>query len=350
MLTIDGSFGEGGGQILRSSLALSMVTGTPFRIEKIRAGRAKPGLMRQHLTAVRAATKICNAKVRGDEVGSTELVFEPRQVIGGEYSFSIGTAGSTTLVLQTVLLPLLIADKPSHLAIEGGTHNPHAPPFDFLAKAYLPLLERMGARIRASLERPGFFPAGGGRIVVDVDPTSSLCGFDLVDRGQLRRRKASAMIANLLRHIAERETKVVSKRLGWTEDEVEIVEIDGAPGPGNIVTLALEYAQVTEVFTGFGEVGRAAEAVAMHAVQQCQRYLKGSAPVGEHLTDQLMLPMAIAGSGEFLSTGLSRHAETHIELIHCFLPVRIELDRQESGEAVVRFAPGDGHSRIGRNA
>lgn len=338
MTVIDGSYGEGGGQILRSSLALSMVTGTPFRIEKIRAGREKPGLMRQHLTAVNAATKICDAQVDGAAIGSQSLSFTPGKPRGGDYTFSIGTAGSTTLVLQTVLLPLLLADQPSRLTLEGGTHNPFAPPFDFLAKAYLPLVNRMGPTVRATLERPGFYPAGGGRIVVEIEPAKQLIGFDLSERGELRSRKARAIVSNLPRHIAERETKVFAKRLNWPTDQIETVEITGSPGPGNLVTIEVEYEHVGEVFTGFGEVGRPAEAVAMLAVQQYQRYIKSSAPVGEYLTDRLMLPFALAGGGSFRSTGLSRHSQTHLELIRMFLgPDTFQTEKTDDG-MILRFS------------
>ncbi|GJM25374.1 MAG: RNA 3'-terminal phosphate cyclase [Phycisphaerae bacterium] len=331
MIRIDGSFGEGGGQILRSSLALSIVTGTPVRIENIRAGRRKPGLMRQHLTAVRAARDISCGQIIGDEIGSTELEFEPGEVYGGDFKFSIGTAGSTTLVLQTVLLPLALAKTSSRLVLEGGTHNPFAPPFDFLVRAYLPLLRRMGLNVDARLERAGFFPAGGGRAVIDIEPASGWNEVNILSRGELRRRSAMAVVSNLPRSIGERELKVVQRHLGWSEDELGVVEVERSVGPGNIVTIEVAYENVTEMFTGFGEVGRSAEAVANHAVQQCQRYLKSDAPVGEHLTDQLMLPMAIAGSGSFRSTGLSLHAQTHLELIHKFLDVRIETEKHDSG-------------------
>lgn len=337
MLTIDGSFGEGGGQILRSSLALSMVTGTPFRIEKIRAGRQKPGLMRQHLTAVQAATQICNATAEGATIGSTQVAFTPGKVRGGEYIFSIGTAGSTTLVLQTILLPLLLAAEESHVVLEGGTHNPFAPPFDFLAKAYLPQINRMGPTVRATLERPGFFPAGGGRIVIDIEPTQLLNGVHVLERGEIRRRCARAASSNLPRHVAEREQKVFARRLGWPPEELEILAVDGSPGPGNIVTIELEYERVGEVFTGFGEPARPAEAVAMHAVQQYQKYIKNSAPVGEYLTDQLMLPLAIAGAGSFRTVGLSRHAQTHLELIREFLgPNAAQAEKVNDG-VILKF-------------
>lgn len=339
MLVIDGSFGEGGGQILRSSLALSMVTGQPVRVKKIRTGRKKPGLMRQHLTAATAAAQVCNAEVDGAEIGSTELTFKPDSVNGGKYHFNIGTAGSTTLVLQTVLLPLLLSDRASRITLEGGTHNPLAPPFDFLEKAYLPLVNRMGPTVHAKLERPGFFPAGGGRITVETEPVAQLRGFDLPDRGKLLSRRARAMVANLPRHIAERELRVVQRKLNLEEKLLEVQETRGSLGPGNIVTIEVSHEHVTEVFTGFGEVRRPAEAVANHAVQQCRRYLKAAAPVGEYLTDQLMLPMAVAGKGSFLSTGLSRHSETHLELIQRFLDVSISTEKRAGGEVLISFGP-----------
>src|SRR5690349_406818 len=158
MILIDGSSGEGGGQILRSALALSILTRTPFKMERIRAGRDKPGLLRQHLTAVNAAQEVSSADVTGAELGSRDLTFKPRTVQGGDRSFSIGSAGSTTLVLQTILPALLRASGPSTITIEGGTHNPAAPPFEFLARAYLPLLARMGAKVELTLDQPGFFP------------------------------------------------------------------------------------------------------------------------------------------------------------------------------------------------
>ncbi|NOX59411.1 MAG: RNA 3'-terminal phosphate cyclase [Planctomycetes bacterium] len=335
MLVINGSFGEGGGQILRSSLALSIVTGVPFRIDCIRAKRRKPGLMRQHLTAVRAAAEICCAKVTGDKIGSTEVEFVPGEAVGGEYSFSIGTAGSTTLVLQTVLLPLVLAKEPSTIVLEGGTHNPFAPPFDYLQRVYLPLLNRMGPHVEARLEKPGFYPAGGGRMVVDVTPVKYLDGISILERGELKQRAAKAVVSGLPRSIGKREVRVIEKHLKWDDGETRIVEVERPVGPGNIVTIELEYDNVTEMFTGFGEVGRSAEAVATHAVQQYQRYIKTDAPIGEYLTDQLMLPLAVARSGEFRSTGLSRHAETHIELIHKFLDVCINTKRQTDGEVTI---------------
>ena len=338
-LRIDGSEGEGGGQVLRTSLALSMVTGTPVRIDNIRARRAKPGLMRQHLTAVLAAAQVSQAQVEGAEVGSTALAFTPGPVAPGEYRFAVGTAGSVTLVLQTVLPALLTASGPSALTLEGGTHNPLAPPFDFLDRVFLPLIGRMGPRVEARLERHGFYPAGGGRFSVTVEPSPSrsLAGLELLERGEVRHRRGTAILARLPRGIAEREVQHLVQETGWEPSSFEIRQVDSL-GPGNAVLLELESDAVTEIFTGFGEVGVRAETVADRAVEEMRRYLAAGVPVGEHLADQLLLPLALAGSGAFVSLPLSRHATTQIELIPRFLGVRIEVEREERERCLVRVS------------
>jgi RNA 3'-terminal phosphate cyclase (ATP) len=324
VLTIDGSQGEGGGQILRTALALSLVTGTPFRIEKIRARRTKPGLLRQHLTAVNAAVAVGGAEVEGATLGSPSLAFRPGPAKAGEYHFAIGTAGSTGLVVETILPALLTAAAPSTVTLEGGTHNPAAPPFDFLARAYLPLVARMGPGIEAALDRPGFYPAGGGRCTFRVTPVTRLTPLTLLERGPIRRRRARALVARLPRQIAERELAAVRDRLGWGEAELEVVVVDGEMrGPGNVLLLELESEHVTEVFCGFGEAGVRAEAVAEHAVKETRRYLAAGVPVGPHLADQLLLPMALAGRGAFRTIGLSSHSRTNLDVIRMFSATRI---------------------------
>jgi RNA 3'-terminal phosphate cyclase (ATP) len=336
MLHFDGSMGEGGGQILRSSLALSMITGTPVRIERVRAGRARPGLMRQHLAAVQAAARISGARVEGAEVGSRELTFAPGDVSPGEYRFDIGTAGSTTLVLQTVLPALLRASKPSLLTLEGGTHNPQAPPFEFLDRAFLPLVRRMGPRVEAELEHPGFYPAGGGRFAVVVEPFPRLAGLDLLERGAVRARRATAIVSGLPRHIAERELRQVELETGWGPESLELRELPHPRGPGNAVLLEVESDSVTEVFAGIGEKGVPAEEVASRAVREMRCYLDAGVPVGKHLADQLLLLLALAGSGSFLTLPLSRHATTQIDLIPRFLDVRFDVEPAPGGNCVVR--------------
>jgi RNA 3'-terminal phosphate cyclase (ATP) len=336
VLTIDGGQGEGGGQVLRTALTLSLVTGTPFRITSIRAGRQRPGLLRQHLTAVEAATAVGNAEVEGATLGATELVFRPRAVRPDAYRFAVGTAGSAALVLQTVLLPLAVAGAPSSVRVEGGTHNPGAPPFDFLERAFLPLLARMGAKVSATLDRPGFYPAGGGQLSVEIGAAEGLAPLSLLERGAITRRRARALVSHLPRQIGDRELAVVRKRLGWDPAELE-VEVVGAGaaggprGPGNVLLIEMESEHVTEVFTGFGEVGVTAEAVAERATQEARRYLAAGVPVGVHLADQLLVPLALARGGEFTTLPLSRHATTNVEVVRAFLDVAIDVAPAEEG-------------------
>lgn len=336
MVTIDGSQGEGGGQILRSSLALSLVTGRPFTITNIRAGRKNPGLMRQHLTAVQAAAKVGGAKVKGAEPRSTSLTFEPGAVTPGDYHFVVGTAGSATLVFQTVLPVLLCASGPSSLRLEGGTHNPWAPPFDFLTRSFLPIVNRMGPTIAAELVRPGFYPAGGGEFTVSITPAPRLTPIELLERGEVTRMSASARVAQVPRSVAERELRVISRRLAIADDDLIIDEVKDSRGPGNIVTIEIECEHVAEVFTGFGERGAPAEAVAEKAVQEARRYLSRDVPVGEYLADQLLIPLALAGGGAFRTHGLSRHAQTNIDVIKAFLDVDFAIEKEESRGSIVR--------------
>jgi RNA 3'-terminal phosphate cyclase (ATP) len=336
MITIDGSQGEGGGQILRSALALSLITGRAFTMTHIRAGRKKTGLMRQHLTAVTAAAEIGQATVTGAALGSASLTFAPGDVRPGDYHFSVGTAGSATLVLQTVLPALLCAKEPSALRLEGGTHNPWAPPFDFLTKAFLPLVNRMGPTVEATLVRPGFYPAGGGEFHVTITPAAALRPIELLERGQTRRTIATATVAHLPRHIAERELRVIGGKLGLAGDDLVVEEVANSRGPGNVVSIVVESEHLTEVFTGFGQHQVPAETVADKAAQQARRYLSAGAAVGEHLTDQLLIPFALAGGGAFRTLGLSPHAQTNIEVIQTFLEARFEIDRRTPPGCVVR--------------
>lgn len=339
MIVVDGSMGEGGGQILRSSLSLSMLSGSPLKVEKIRAGRRKPGLMRQHLTAVLAAQKVCGAKVRGAEIGSGTLLFEPGEVKAGEYHLAIGTAGSTTLVLQTLLPALLRAPSSSHLVLEGGTHNPLAPPWDFLAEAFLPLLRRMGANIEARLEKPGFYPAGGGRIVVDIAPCPRLARLELLEVGAERQATARVLIAQLSEHVGRREAKTICKMTGWPPERVSVEELKGSNGPGNVILVRIVESELVEVITAFGEKGVSAENVAAEAVHLYRRHFARQVPVGEHLADQLLLPLALGEGGAFRTGPLSRHTTTQIALLERFLGTRIEHQEDEEGRYLVRVDP-----------
>lgn len=327
VISIDGSYGEGGGQIIRTSLALSLVTGRPFRIERIRARREKPGLQRQHLTAVNAAAEIGRAETSGAGVGSQQFTFTPREVVAGDYTFSVGTAGSAPLVLQTVLPPLLIAQAPSRLTLEGGTHNVHAPPFEFLAETFLPLVSRMGPRVEALLRRYGFYPPGGGRFEVSIEPAPKLKRLDIPERGPIESERARALVVNLPPGIAHRELRVIHEKMGWSYEHLEVETSTNAFSPGNVLTIRIVSRHVTEIITSMGERGVRAETVAERAVAEALDYLQTGAPVGEHLADQLLIPLALAGGGSFLTGPLSLHTMTNIEIIRKFLDVEINAEQ-----------------------
>ena len=327
-MTIDGSEGEGGGQILRTSLALSLITGQPFRMERIRAKRQKPGLLRQHLTAVEAAKTVGCAEVEGAALNSQSLEFRPGPVTPGNYRFAVGTAGSATLVLQTVLPSLLTASGRSTLTLEGGTHNPLAPPFDFLARSFMPLIHRMGPGVELELKRPGFFPAGGGRFHARIEPVKRLSKLVVDERGSIRRRRAQVWLSKLSAEIADRELAVVREELGWRVDECEVEVVAHPKGPGNALVIEIESEHVTGVFTGFGERRRPAEEVAREAIEAAKVWLNANVPVDEYLADQMLLPMDFAGGGSLRTTKPSLHSTTNAAVIQRFLSVPIQFQQE----------------------
>lgn len=337
MIEIDGSAGEGGGQILRTSLALSICTGQPFTLNRIRAGRAKPGLMRQHLTCVNAATEICGAEVVGAEMNSQSLTFIPGKLRAGDYSFNVGTAGSCTLVLQTVWPALLMADAPSRLKLGGGTHNPMAPPFHFLERSYAPLMRRLGADVELTLRRLGFYPAGGGGIEVTIWPAEAkLQPFDLMERGPKVECYAECFAPALPRTVAQRELEHLGAALGWREDQLRVAPVRQNEGPGNALLATVVYENLSEVFTQFGEKGVSAEKIARDLVREVRAYQMSDAALGPHLADQWALPLALAvwkrqREAAFTCTELTAHATTNFEVIGQFLPVKFSTSSSDSG-------------------
>ena len=327
MLAIDGSRGEGGGQVLRSALSLAIVTGQAFRMFNIRARRAKPGLRWQHLAAVRAAQTVSSAVVEGAGLGATEITFAPGSLESGSHAFDVGTAGSTTLIAQTLIPALLHTDRLFHIIIDGGTHNPMSPPFEFLAHSYLPLLRRMGANVEARLVRRGFYPAGGGRIELTIGKSGGLAPIELCSRGPLLGKQAIAIVSRLPLSIARRELETVGRILGWPPDVLHAREDEDGIGPGNAVIVELQFEELTEVFTGFGLKGLPAETVADSVATTVADYLAGAAAVDAHLADQLLLPMAIAGGGRFTTPEPTQHALTNIGIIESFMPVTIRTEQ-----------------------
>ncbi|MBS1956206.1 MAG: RNA 3'-terminal phosphate cyclase [Cyanobacteria bacterium SZAS-4] len=331
MLTIDGSFGEGGGQILRTSLALSLVTGKPFKLINIRANRTNPGLQQQHLTAVKAAATISDATVEGDSKTSQSLVFEPGKVKPGTYEFDIGTAGSTTLVFQTILPPLMMCKEKSNLTFTGGTHNPHAPPFDYVNETYVRTLEQFGPVVKLELARLGFYPPGGGMFSAVVKPVEKLETVELLRRGKTLRRCARSLLVRLSQRIGQKELDYVRNNMpDWGGGELRLDVSDNAVSAGNALTIQFECEYVTETFTAVGTRGLPAEKVAENAVSYARRYTESTAAVGEFLADQILIPFALAGAGSFTADMISSHTETNIDTIKKFLDVDIKVLNEET--------------------
>lgn len=336
LILIDGT--QGGGQVLRTALSLSMITGRAFRMTGIRGKRSRPGLLRQHLTAVRAATEICGAESLGAELNSTTIKFHPGSIKAGEYSFAIGTAGSTMLVLQTLLPALLRADGPSTVRITGGTHNPAAPPFEFIQHAWLPLVRRMGAQVELTLLNHGFVPGGGGLVEATVEP-SILKPLEL-DGGMdpVTIVSAGALVSAIPVSIGNREVDRLSARLKIGRHDLFVTDLGDQAGPGNVVSITAMKAGVTEVFASIGQERVRAEQVADVAIDEFTEWAHSNTAVGNHLADQLMLPMAIAGAGKLTTVRLSNHIRTNAVVIQQFLDVEVRLAQSsDQGSAVVEL-------------
>jgi RNA 3'-terminal phosphate cyclase (ATP) len=249
------------------------------------------------------------------------------------------------LVLQTILPALMLAEAPSMIVLEGGTHNPLAPPFEFLQTTYLPLLAKMGPSVSMVLDRYGFFPAGGGRVRVTIQPSSIIGRLELVEGGRISNCRARALVARLPEHIGQRECRTIARKLNWDDKSCTVEIISNSNGPGNVVFAQVQRGGVTEVFTGFGQRGVPAEKVAADVVRQVRHYCKSDAPVSEHLADQLLLPLGIgahhgSGGGSFRTTELSQHALTHISILQAFLNVTVHVETLGPKDVLVRVKPG----------
>jgi RNA 3'-terminal phosphate cyclase (ATP) len=339
---INGSQGEGGGQILRTSLALSIITGRPVAFERIRAGRSKPGLRAQHLTCVKAACKVCSGEVDGAKLGSTSLRFTPGTTKSGTYRFEVGTAGSTSLVLHTVALPLALADSRSVLTIRGGTHVPFSPAYHFLDRQWAPLLRVLGLDMELSLVKAGYYPKGGGEIQARIRPTVRINPLALGQRGDLEQLDGLSMLSNLPRSIAERQRRRALSRLdaAGLACGIEVREFP-SPGMGTMLLLRCRHTGGARAcFTALGARGKRAEAVADEAVDHLLAFLRTEGVVDRHTADQVLLPLAFAeGPSEYSVSAVTQHLLTNAQVIQAFLNARITIDGAVGVEGKVRIEP-----------
>jgi len=327
MIQIDGSLGEGGGQVLRSSLTLSLLTKYDFQITNIRSRRSNPGLRAQHLKAVEAAASVGRAGVQGAELGSTALSFHPEAIHPGRYSLEISTAGAASLVLQTIFLPLALAGAGSTITITGGTHVNWSPSYHYLELQWLPFMRRIGFNADLKLQLAGFYPEGGGHMTAAIPPNSAISPLHITERGRLRQIRGISAIANLPRHIAERQREQVIRRLGdrFYLNDIRLVELP-ARFKGTMLLLLAEFEKSQACYFSLGEIGKPAERVADDAVDQMQEFLSTDGAIDQYLADQLLLPLALArGQSELRTSKITQHLLTNAEVIRQFLPVTINI-------------------------
>ena len=327
MIQIDGSSGEGGGQVLRTSLTLSLITGQPFEIYNIRANRKRPGLQPQHLKCVEAAALISRGKVKGDKIGSVHLIFEPGQVVQGQYRIDIGTAGSTSLVLHTIYLPLSLASGASQLTITGGTHVHWSPCHHFLALHWLPYLKQIGFNMKLKMDQAGFYPKGDGKIRVEIEPAKKLQPLMFTKRGKLEKIEGISAVANLDFSVAERQRSQCLKRLERMGYVCQIA-IEEMPSryKNTMMLLNAEFESGSGCFTSLGAIGKRAEKVADEAVDDLLEYLNSDGCIDKYLADQLILPLAIVADESIFSTSkITNHLMTNIEVVKKFLDIKAEV-------------------------
>ena len=340
MLEINGSYGEGGGQILRTALSLSCLLRRPCRIVNIRRARKKPGLMPQHLACVSLLTLISNAKVSGTDIGSTEMTFDPGEPVSGDYFFDIGTAGSTSLLLQAVLPPLIFARGPSRIALVGGTHVPFSPPYHFISEIFLPMLGRLGIIVSSSIERHGFYPRGGGKISVTLQPCRKVKAISLEERGDIVSVTGISAVGNLPASIADRQKSAAEAVLAGIPSRPEIamktVMVDSY-SPGTFVFLKAE-SRCISGFSSLGEQGKRAEAVGEEAARELLRHLDTGACIDSHLADQLVIYLCLAGgASKFTTSRISGHLMTNLRVIRQFLDIscKVEGELGKSGRVAI---------------
>ena len=346
MVEIDGAIGEGGGQVLRSALTLSIMTEQPTRIVNIRSRRSQPGLLPQHLKSVDAAAAISKAHVEGAHLGSTSLLFEPGEIRSGRYKFDIGTAGSTSLVLQTIFLPLCKASSASTVIITGGTHVPWAPCHHFLAWHWLEMMKAIGFSADIKLDQAGFYPEGGGRITATIRPASGISPLRMVERGKPTGIHGLSAVANLSNEIAERQKRRALQRLQPQFPNVRI-KIEQLPSKykGTVLLLIAEYESNNGYaqccFYSLGQLGKPAERVADEAVDAFLTFRSTGAAVDQYLADQLLLPLAFASrDSEIHTSQITPHLLTNAEIIRLYMPSRIDIIGEAGQPGIVRMIPG----------
>ncbi len=336
MIVLDGSEGEGGGQVLRSALSLSLITGQAFRLERVRAKRKPPGLKAQHLTCVHGAAKLGGATVQGDSIGSHTVSFAPGPTVSGTYAFHVGTAGSTNLLLHCLVYPLALAGGGS-LTLTGGSHVIASPTFDYVERVWAPLVRHWGISVTLKLELAGFFPEGGGRLWVNVEPIRQPGQLELSKRPEIDRLVVRSIVGGLSVDIAHRQGDTARRSLGelGVPVELDVASLPNGPSRGTAVLVTAESkGQTLAGFSSLGERRLPAEEVGRTAAKEARAWLRGTGALDEHAGDQLLFPMGLAAAGllgpsrasRFRAHVISDHLTTHARVLEAFLPIRVSID------------------------
>jgi RNA 3'-terminal phosphate cyclase (ATP) len=344
-LRIDGDYGEGGGQILRTALSLSCVLKRPVEIVNIRKGRKVPGLQPQHLTAANACQRISSAQTEGNALGSTSLRFSPGETKGGEFAFDVaekkGSAGSTSLVLQTLFLPLSLCESASSVRVLGGTHVAWSPPFHYLQQVFASVIEKMGAKMNLRIHKWGWYPKGGGEVTCSIQPAARFSGLQLIDRGKLIRLSGISAVSNLPDSIAERQRNQAMNVLKPKRfsPQIELVQAPSM-GQGTFLFLRAEFENTVAGFGALGERGKRAEKVADEACDDFLRFMRGDAAVDPHLADQLIPYLALAKEpSTFTVSTITKHLLTNIWVVKQFLQTRVSVEGAEGRWGKVTVEP-----------
>jgi RNA 3'-terminal phosphate cyclase (ATP) len=342
--------GEGGGQILRTALCLSAVTGRPFRVNRIRHDRLKPGLRPQHLAAARAIAAICRGILTGDEVGSGTISLEPRQVVLQDaWRFDIGTAGSAPLLFQTLCWPLALAGAPTRVILIGGTHQDHSPSFHYLALIWAPAVARLGFPFELSLQGAGFYPEGGGEFSATVHPARAMPSLDLQHRGTLVEAEVLSLTTGVEFSVGERQADRAERRMRecGVACQARVLPMPGGASRGSHVLVVARFERVLSGHSATSEGGREPDRTADAAVASFSRFLDGRGAVDPHLADQLLIPAALVAAGRvprppgvdpgtrFTVGEVTRHLVTSAEVVRAFLPVEVSVEGAEGGEGTV---------------